>query len=354
MTARALAAELGVSVRAVYRDLEGLNAAGVPVFAESGPGGGCQILDGCRFPLRALRPDEAEALLILGVPSAPRDLGLDGAVTEAHRQIRVTAGLDGQAGRSGSVTALVHLDMPRWFRSHEQVPHLLALAQALRQQRQLEFRYQRGAVAGPGRVGRPARRLRARRILGTVDAGVRGQPAANSGQPPCGPSGGRRAAGDLRRRRPAGYPRRPAARPARLAAADAIVRARASRRAPSRGLRRSGRGTVPASGTRPAPGHRTRNPRPLRRGPSFVVRRWCERLVCDERVGTTIQRPDPPWLLRTPADDHARQPDVAPAAALAFIQCPGDAGLQNAPAGDAASRCHRAFPLSQGYRERRV
>ncbi len=109
MTARALAGELGVSVRTIYRDLEGLSAAGVPVFAESGPGGGCQLVDGYRFPLRALRPDEAEALLILGVPGALRELGLDGALTAAHRQIRVTAGLEDHPGGPGRPR--------RWFTS---------------------------------------------------------------------------------------------------------------------------------------------------------------------------------------------------------------------------------------------
>jgi predicted DNA-binding transcriptional regulator YafY len=143
MTARALAGELGVSVRTIYRDLEGLSAAGVPVFAESGPGGGCQLVDGYRFPLRALRPDEAEALLILGVPGALRELGLDGALTAAHRQIRVTAGLEGHPGGPGPAPALVHLDMPRWFHGHEQVPHLRSLAEALRQRRHLELRYRR-------------------------------------------------------------------------------------------------------------------------------------------------------------------------------------------------------------------
>src|SRR5580700_1447968 len=145
MTALALAGELEVSVRTIYRDLEALSAAGVPVRAESGPGGGCQIMDGYRFPLRGLRPDEAEALLILGVPSVLRDLGLESAVTAAHRQIRVTAGLDPPREPGGG---LVHLDMPRWFGSEEDVPHLRTLAQALRRQRCLELEYRRGSGGG--------------------------------------------------------------------------------------------------------------------------------------------------------------------------------------------------------------
>ena len=132
-TARALAGELGVSVRTVYRDLAALGAAGVPVVTEAGPGGGCRLMDGYRFPLRGLRPDEAEALLILGVPAVLHELGLAGALTTAHRQIRVTAGVG-----SG---ALVHLDMPRWFGGQEEVPCLRDLAQALRLGRKLAIRY---------------------------------------------------------------------------------------------------------------------------------------------------------------------------------------------------------------------
>jgi predicted DNA-binding transcriptional regulator YafY len=141
MTVSAIAAELEVSDRTVYRDLAALSAGGVPVITQSGPGGGCQLLDGYRFPLRGLRPEEAEALLILGVPGALRDLGLDQAASAAHRQIRVTAGLaqDAAAG-----TALVHLDMPRWFRGGEQVPQLRVLAEALRRGRNLEIEYLRG------------------------------------------------------------------------------------------------------------------------------------------------------------------------------------------------------------------
>jgi predicted DNA-binding transcriptional regulator YafY len=132
-TARALAGELGVSVRTVYRDLAALGAAGIPVVTEAGPGGGCRLMDGYRFPLRGLRPDEAEALLILGVPAVLRELGLAGALTAAHRQIQVTAGVGSDA--------LVHLDMPRWFGGQEEVPCLRDLARALRLSRKLAIRY---------------------------------------------------------------------------------------------------------------------------------------------------------------------------------------------------------------------
>jgi predicted DNA-binding transcriptional regulator YafY len=148
-TAQAIAAELEVSVRTVYRDLEALVAAGVPVLTESGPGGGCHLMEGYRFPLRGLRPDEAEALLILGVPGVLRELGLDTALDAAQRQIRVTAG-----GPDLNGAALVHLDMPRWFGSQEDVPCLRALARALRSGRRLALGYHApGAPVEAGEAG---------------------------------------------------------------------------------------------------------------------------------------------------------------------------------------------------------
>ena len=73
LTAEALAEELEVSVRTIYRDLDALRAAGVPVYAERGPGGGCALLDSYRTTLTGLTALTALAIH-LAAGAATRDL----------------------------------------------------------------------------------------------------------------------------------------------------------------------------------------------------------------------------------------------------------------------------------------
>ena len=148
MPADDLAAELEVSVRTIYRDISALNTAGIPVLAEPGRSGGCRLVDGYRFPLRGLSPDEAEALLILGVPAAVADLGLADTLSAAHRKVSTSAGT--AAGRPRPGPPLVHLDMPRWFHGTEPVPHLRTLAEAVRLGRGVELGYRRDPASGSG------------------------------------------------------------------------------------------------------------------------------------------------------------------------------------------------------------
>ena len=142
MTARELAGELEVSLRTIYRDLDELGAAGVPVYADRGATGGYRLVDGYRTRLTGLNADEAEALFLSGLEGPAAQLGLETVLAAA--QLKVLAALPPELrGRAARIRERFHLVGPGWFTAPEDVPHLAAVAEALWAGRRLEMRYQR-------------------------------------------------------------------------------------------------------------------------------------------------------------------------------------------------------------------
>lgn len=140
MTARALADEFETSVRTIYRDIDQLSAAGVPVYADRGRCGGFQLMEGYRTQLTGLSSAEAQSLFLAGLPGPAAELGLGDAMAQA--QLKLLAALPAE-GRQGAarVASRFHLDPIGWFRSAEHAEVLPSLALAVWNSLRIRVRY---------------------------------------------------------------------------------------------------------------------------------------------------------------------------------------------------------------------
>jgi predicted DNA-binding transcriptional regulator YafY len=143
MTARALADRLEVSERTIHRDMESLSAAGVPVVAERGLGGGWSLLGEYRTNLTGLNEAEIQALFLARSPQLLDDLGLGKAADAAFIKLFATVP-PATRHDAESASERIYVDVSGWNRSEESVPHLPLLQDAVWQERKVRFKYQRG------------------------------------------------------------------------------------------------------------------------------------------------------------------------------------------------------------------
>lgn len=186
MTAEALAGELDVSVRTIYRDIEALHLSGVPVYGEAGHDGGYQLVNGYRTQLTGLTLDEAAALWLMALPGPASEIGLGDAASAAAAKVRAALHDDLRL-RADAVQERVHVDPAGWYAEPIGTPFLGCVTDAIWRQQRLHVRYRRwkapdevertleplGLVLKGGRwylVARSGGQLRTYRISQLLDA----------------------------------------------------------------------------------------------------------------------------------------------------------------------------------------
>lgn len=141
LKARELARELEVSERTIYRDIDALSAAGVPVYGEAGPDGGYALIDSYRTNLTGLTDGEVRALFMLSIPAPFEDLGMVQELRAAL--LKMSAALpDKHRADEERVRQRFLIDSTWWRQGDERVPHLRTIHRAVWQDLKLHMTYQ--------------------------------------------------------------------------------------------------------------------------------------------------------------------------------------------------------------------
>jgi predicted DNA-binding transcriptional regulator YafY len=154
ITAAELAEQLEVSERTIYRDMEALSAAGIPVVADRGVGGGWYLLDEYRTNLTGLHEDEIHTLFLSNSAQLLADLGLQGAADKAL--LKLMASLPARQRRNADyMRQRIHVDSSGWHAITEDLSWLPVLQEAIGEERKVELTYQRGHGTSVLRIVEP-------------------------------------------------------------------------------------------------------------------------------------------------------------------------------------------------------
>lgn len=140
MTTTAIATELEVSRRTVLRDIEALSLSGVPLYTDSGHGGGVSLDEGYRSTLTGLREAEVRALFITSNAQLLSEIGLGEAADSGRRKL--SAALPPPMRPAvDAIQQRVLIDSARWWHNDAQPEFWPTLQQAVFGNERINVRY---------------------------------------------------------------------------------------------------------------------------------------------------------------------------------------------------------------------
>ncbi|SHE49501.1 Predicted DNA-binding transcriptional regulator YafY, contains an HTH and WYL domains [Seinonella peptonophila] len=145
MTSRELAEKLEVSERTIFRDMEALSAASIPVYAERGAGGGWVLSEGYKTNLTGMKTEEILSLLLSNPSKQLDDLGIK-VDFEAVFQKLLAASPKSIKKDAEMVRQRMLIDGASWHQSDESFEHLRTVQEAVWEERKLYMQYRREEV----------------------------------------------------------------------------------------------------------------------------------------------------------------------------------------------------------------
>ncbi|MEO1256113.1 MAG: YafY family protein [Bacteroidota bacterium] len=142
MTAKTLATKLEVSTRTIYRDIDALSMAGIPVYTQRGENGGCFLDEGYRLTLQDLTRTELEALFVNGASDALQALGLNQHANDSRLKLLNTLPTQQQKSIQQFQNRL-YIDSQGWFPQHIDNTYLGVFQEAIWTAHKLQVHYSR-------------------------------------------------------------------------------------------------------------------------------------------------------------------------------------------------------------------
>jgi predicted DNA-binding transcriptional regulator YafY len=149
MSARELADHFEVSIRTIYRDIDSINLAGIPIVSYQGNEGGFEILSSYKLQNQVLNTNDLHLFgsTLKGISSLFEDLKVDKMVEIFDSY---------QAKNSSNEQSPLLVDFSKWGLPNKESKLLTLLKKAIEQKRELHFTYIDGNSSETKRYVQPA------------------------------------------------------------------------------------------------------------------------------------------------------------------------------------------------------
>lgn len=145
VTAPELAKQLEVSVRTIYRDIDSLSMAGIPVYTVQGKGGGISLLQHFVLNKALLSEQEQEQILMAVKSISPTSSEMDSLLLKMKALFHKAD------------TNWIEVDLSSWYEDAESKEKFNILKDAVLQHRIISFSYTSGSGVLTKRIVKPAK-----------------------------------------------------------------------------------------------------------------------------------------------------------------------------------------------------